>query len=150
MKSDIYCSYNKGVILELLNMITRINKKNTKKIISLMDEINNDIDILNYQNKINKKNMHETILLKLNVKAIDLGEDALLVKEHLNQKYIANTTAMAIWDLIDGSRTAQQITQEIANVCEVEFDTIKDDIYGQLAAFQELGLVEEVQAESHA
>jgi hypothetical protein len=76
---------------------------------------------------------------------IDLGEEGILLFQS-QKRYIANTTAMAIWDLIDGQRTAQ----EIANVCEVEFETIKDDIYGQLAAFQELGLVEEVAAADHA
>ncbi len=81
---------------------------------------------------------------------VDLEEDGVIGFKYQNKKYIANTTTMAIWDLLDGSRTAQQITQEIANVCEVEFDAIKDDIYGQLAAFQELGLVEEVAAASHA
>lgn len=82
---------------------------------------------------------------------IELDDEGVLYStDKFDKKIIANTTAMAIWDLLDGQRTAEQITQEIADVCEVEFETIKDDIYGQLAAFQELGLVEEVQAESHA
>ena len=86
-----------------------------------------------------------------NARVIDLDEEGIMyLAPEFGQKYIANTTTMAMMDLIDGNRTAKQITQEIANVCEVDFETIKDDIYGQLAAFQELGLVEEVAAESHA
>lgn len=92
----------------------------------------------------------EHVLLKARGCAcVDLEEDGV-IGFHQDKKYIANTTTMAIWDLLDGHRTAQDITQEIANVCEVEFETIKDDIYGQLAAFQELGLVEEVAAANHA
>jgi hypothetical protein len=96
-----------------------------------------------------KKNNPSKIINKTeDSKLIDLGDEGLIC--HQDKKHMANITSMAIWDLLDGNRTAQQITQEIANVCEVDFDTIKDDIYGQLAAFQELGLVEEVAAESHA
>lgn len=82
---------------------------------------------------------------------IELDDEGILYStDKFDKKIIANTTAMAIWDLLDGQRTVQQIAQEIANVCEVEFEAIKDDIYGQLAAFQELGLVEEIPTANHA
>ncbi len=98
------------------------------------------------------KQMEQNLYKKsIDAKCIDLNEKGIFyIENRFNIKYIANSTALAIWDLLDGQRTAQQITQEIANVCEVEFETIKDDIYGQLAAFQELGLVEEVPSASHA
>jgi uncharacterized protein len=97
--------------------------------------------------------MNNDILLVKSVAAncIDLEEEGILyLTSHFEKKYIVNATAMAVWDLIDGTRTAQEITQEIANVCEVKFDAIKDDIYNQLTVFQELGLVEEVSAVGHA
>jgi hypothetical protein len=113
------------------------------------------INIINQDIKgaLSDKEMKRNVIFykSANAKVIDLNEEGIIyLAPAFRKKYIANTTAMAIWDLIDGSRTAQEITQEIADVCEVDFDAIKDDIYGQLAAFQELGLVEEVAAESHA
>ena len=88
-----------------------------------------------------------------NVDCVDLDSEGILFftpEQKKQEKYIVNTSTMAIWDLLDGHRTAQDIAQEIADVCEVDFEGIKNDICNQLATLQELGLVEEAQAKSHA
>ncbi|HQP04752.1 MAG TPA: PqqD family protein [Bacteroidales bacterium] len=55
-----------------------------------------------------------------------------------------NTTAMAIWDLMDGHRTLREIAEEIANICEVDVAIIQDDVSAQVGSFYNLGFVEEV------
>lgn len=148
------CEFNRFLCKNILKLSANLflnDKEEFNKLIKnyLMIDTNNN---QNVKDVINKEMNRNVIFLKSkHARIIDLNEEGIIyLTPEFRKKYIANTTAMAIWDLLDGQRTAQQIIQEIANVCEVEFETIKDDIYDQLAAFQELGLVEEVQAESHA
>jgi uncharacterized protein len=155
-RDEIQCSFVtsmfKSIVINLLKLA-----KNDK---GIYDNLLKNIGVSNNTSifkviQMNKTNMriNNDFLFKRSLKTVlyPLDEEGILYLEgEEEKKYIVNITTMAIWDLLDGKRTAQQIAQEIANVCEVEFETIKDDIYGQLAAFQELGLVEEVQAESHA
>lgn len=139
LSANYLCLFNKTIITAVLRyMIKNKNEFQMKNI--------------PYDNRCGKNDLpsaQRTVMTRCpNITTIDLKEEGLLCNH--DKRYALNSMGMAIWDLINGHRTAQQIAQEIANVCEVEFDTIKDDIYGQLAAFQKLGLVEEVQAESHA
>ncbi len=148
------CVFYKRLHINMLKYIVYIYRYDKEKYnefcynylgknVNNLEMIKVDIDIASLDNYI-------TFSKSANVKCIDLYEEGVLYLFDNLKKYIVNPTAMAIWDLLDGQRTAQQIAQEIANVCEVDFEAIKDDIYGQLAAFQELGLVEEVAAASHA
>jgi hypothetical protein len=78
-----------------------------------------------------------------NVNVIDLDDEGVIYKENSDdEKLIANTTAMAIWDLLDGQRTSLEIAREIANACGVKCDVIETDIYNQLAQFEKLQLIE--------
>lgn len=88
----------------------------------------------------------ESILIKCpSARIIDLFDEGILFMEDSPQKrYSANSTTMAIWDLIDGSRTSAEIAQEIAKVGEVNVIEIEDDIYELLASLRKLGFVEEV------
>ncbi len=156
----IMCSYSKMLYINVLRIIKdiyiyknnmyqiftenfkRINNYSSEK--SLLEPIQRDCDMADIS-------LSKQLITTSNVGIVELGNEGILyLKNNEEEKYIANATTMAIIDLLDGQRTAQQIAQEIANVCEVEFKTIKDDIYGQLAAFQKLGLVEEVAAANHA
>jgi hypothetical protein len=88
----------------------------------------------------------ESILIKCSsARIIDLFDEGILFMEDSPQKrYSANSTTMAIWDLIDGSRTSKEIAQEITSVGEVNVIEIEDDIYELLASLRKLGFVEEV------
>ncbi|MCI5147191.1 MAG: SPASM domain-containing protein, partial [Candidatus Electrothrix sp. AR3] len=139
LSANYLCMFNKTIISAVLRYMVK-NQNEFQ-----MKNISNDTGC--YQE--NLLSVQQAVITKCpNATTIDLEEEGIVCNH--DKRYVLNSTGMAIWDLIDGQRTAQEITQEIANVCEVESETIKDDIYGQLAAFQELGLVEEVQAESHA
>ncbi len=149
------CDFNKSLCNKILKLKVNLflnNKeqfnKFTKKHLSVDMDNNQTVKDIGTGKKMNQ----QIIFCKSeHAKIIDLNEEGVIyLTPEFRKKYIANTTAMAIWDLLDGQRTAQQIAQEIAKVCEVDVAAIKDDIYGQLAAFQELGLVEEVQTTSHA
>jgi hypothetical protein len=79
-----------------------------------------------------------------NVNVIDLDDEGVIYKEKsIDEKFIANTTAMAIWDLLNGRRTSLEIAQEIANACGVKIEEVETDVYNQLTKFMELGFVEE-------
>ena len=76
-------------------------------------------------------------------KVLDLDDEGVIYKENSDEeKLIANTTAMAIWDLVDGQRTSLEIVQEIALACGVKCEVIENDIYEQLAQFEKLQLIE--------
>lgn len=156
----IMCTYSKLLYVNVLRIIKdlyvyknetyrfftenfkRINNYSSEK--SLFEPIQRGCDMQTIS-------LSKKLIASQNVGIVELGNEGILyLKNNEEEKYIANATSMAIIDLLDGQRTAQQIAQEIANVCEVDVEAIKDDIYGQLAAFQKLGLVEEVPAASHA
>ena len=89
--------------------------------------------------------MNTIFLKRENAKSIDLDEEGILYHENaFDKKYIANISAMAIWDIIDGKNTAKEIAKEIATACNVSLLDIEEDVYNQLTAFQELGLIDEV------
>jgi hypothetical protein len=94
-------------------------------------------------------NMDTTINLSIYKKnrksnEIDLGEEGIIYnREGGDEKFIANTTAMAIWDLIDGQRTSQEIAQAIAHACGKGLEDIEHDVYAQLKELRDLDLIEE-------
>ncbi len=78
------------------------------------------------------------------VNIVDFQEEGLIFnKKNYSKKYIVNVTTMAIWDLIDGNISAQEIALKIAGACDVKIEDIENDIYQNLAALQELGLIDE-------
>lgn len=78
------------------------------------------------------------------VKVIDLFDEGILFStDKPLERYSANSTTMAVWDLIDGNRTSMEIAQEIASVGEVNVSEIEDDIYELLSSLLKLGFVEE-------
>src|ERR1035437_1397663 len=92
-------------------------------------------------------NIHsESIFIKCpSARIIDLFDEGILFMENSPQKrYSANSTTMAIWDLIDGCRTSKEIAQAIASVGEVNVIEIEDGIYELLASLLKLGFVEKV------
>jgi uncharacterized protein len=155
---ELSCAFKKKFIYETFKNFFKLKRENREAYSNIISKIYDNkhkyIDKIEVKttNKIFKMiNKDSSFKRNPSVELIDLEQDGIFFfKNQPSKRYLANTTTMAFWDIIDGTRTAQQIAHEIANVCEVEFETIKDDIYGQLAAFQELGLVEEVQPESHA
>jgi len=97
--------------------------------------------------KANITSLHkEKILVKCSsVRVIDLFDEGILFLDKAPQnRYSANSTTMAVWDLIDGNRTSAEIAQEIASVGEVNVTEIEADIYELLASLQKLGFVEVV------
>jgi len=79
------------------------------------------------------------------VRVIDLFDEGILFMNDAPQnRYSANSTTMAVWDLIDGNRTSIDIAQEIASVGEVNVIEIEDDIYKLLATLEKLGFIKEV------
>lgn len=87
--------------------------------------------------------MHQVLYKKnKNSRLIDLKDEGILC---LDQKtFVVNNTASVIWELVEPHRSATEIAEVIAGICNVPFDDIKEDIYQQLATFQELGFIEEV------
>jgi len=79
------------------------------------------------------------------VRVIDLFDEGILFLNNAPQnRYSANSTTMAVWDLIDGNRTSKEIAREIALVGEVNVIEIEDDIYELLASLRKLGFIEDV------
>ncbi len=94
--------------------------------------------------------MHESernVIFKKNndLKAIDLDDEGIIYKkDSLEEKYIANATAMIIWELIDGRRSSEDIANEVAEICNIKVEDIESEIYAQLIEFKNLDFVAEV------
>ena len=79
------------------------------------------------------------------VHVIDLFDEGIFYMNNLPQKrYSANSTTMAVWDLIDGLRTAEKIALVIATIGEVDVTEVEDDIYQILNTLNELEFISEV------
>ncbi|MCX6238360.1 MAG: PqqD family protein [Bacteroidia bacterium] len=97
--------------------------------------------------KTNHSNIHKecTFVKSSLIRVIDLFDEGILFLSDSPQKrYSANSITMAIWDLIDGNRTSEEIAREIATVGEVNLAEIEDDIFLLLATLRKLGFVKEV------
>ncbi len=154
----VYCAYSKTLLIEGIRFLLKIQRHHPDKYQDLLKILNNNT-MRNHPKQIVEFPFKEIDEIQVipsgiqnkaffkpdKVEEIDLEEDGILyIEGDSEKKFIANTTTMAIWDLIDGKRTAQEIAQEIANVCEVKLEDIEEDIYKQLATLKELGFVEEV------
>jgi hypothetical protein len=90
-------------------------------------------------------NIKSTIFRKKgDSKAIDLDEEGVIYQiNRIEEKFIANTTAMAIWDLLDGRRTSQEIAQAIALTCGAKLEEVEFDVYNHLEKLRDLGFIRE-------
>jgi uncharacterized protein len=74
---------------------------------------------------------------------IDLNDSGVIYRhDNFENKYITNSVGMAIWDLLDGCRTAKEIAEEIAGACKFPLCDIESDIYEQLSLLYSYKLVE--------
>ncbi len=136
------CTFNKSILSQTFKMLidkyisNKTSEHTDKPFISLIE-----INDLRSKNKITMNKITKSPFSN----CIDLGEEGILyLEQRFDKRYIINITVLAIWDLIDGQRTPQEIAEEIATACEIPLAEIEKDIYQQLATFQELGLIEEV------
>jgi uncharacterized protein len=152
-KENNYCAYLKSLYKYLILNLFKLRKADPIKYQKIINQINIAMNIQENKSpfegmgEITLKNNSQNRVFALSPKAVSCSledEGILWVDGKCDKKYIANLTTMAIWDLIDGSRTAQEIAQEIANACEVKFEDIEEDIYKQLTSLEELELIDEV------
>ena len=150
----VSCTFKKVMVKETFKNFLKLKKQNpiayeniTHQILKDMNDKKMDpIEIIPSVNNNSSNISRESYFTKNSLaETIDLDEEGLIFVSNMpNKRYIANTTTMSIWDLIDGRRSAQDIAHEIANACEVNLAVIEADIYKQLSILQQLGLIEEV------
>jgi hypothetical protein len=80
-------------------------------------------------------------------KAIELRkkpvDDCVLVHDATHRKvHVLNTTAAAILDLCDGSRSVEQITVSLAQATDMQPEVIAGDVHATLKQFAELEILE--------
>ncbi len=158
------CLYNKTLIYGMLKYTIHLFRVNPERIISIYEKYstknNDNLVIIKSMTNINKMSKINAIEIKdkrfsivKDMIRIDLQEDGIIYSnKNMEYKYIVNVTSLAILDLLDGKLTASEISLKVAIACEVNVVDIEEDIYKQLATFQELGFIEEVKetAESNA
>lgn len=71
-----------------------------------------------------------------------IDTEALIVNPKTSLIYPLNSTAVRIWELIDGEKDAQQITVIIADEFEADEETIKNDVSDFIGQLKDAGLVE--------
>jgi hypothetical protein len=130
---DELCRFHKALLINTIKML--IKYKEGLKYFSVSHQVTN----------INMINKYSVFLKSDTVCCIDLDDSGLIfTKNKIDKKYIANATTMAIFDLINGCRTARIIVEEIADVVKTKAEDIESDIYSQLTTLKELGFIKEI------
>lgn len=142
------CAFKKTMVYETFAHLFKI-KRNKKELYQHLLEFYSS----SHQNKeyimgdrfAEKQKSDIAYKKKDTIELIDLNEDGILYDNNIPEKrFILNTVALVIWDLIDGNRTAAEISQEVACACEQNLVDIESDVCNQLGIFFELGFIEEV------
>jgi len=76
------------------------------------------------------------------ITASDLDDELVLYNLRTDQVHVLNATAAAIWELCDGSMTAEEIAAVLADACSVPLARVQPDVQNMLAEFYEAGLIE--------
>jgi|DewCreStandDraft_2_1066082.scaffolds.fasta_scaffold00296_2 PqqD family protein of HPr-rel-A system len=76
------------------------------------------------------------------VTASDLDDELVLYNLRTDQVHVLNATAAAIWELCDGSLTADEIAAVLADACSVPLARVQPDVQNMLAEFHQAGLIE--------
>jgi len=64
-----------------------------------------------------------------------MGEELLLYDSQRNRTHYLNPTAAVIWELCDGTRTPQEIAEEILKVLPVDRERVLSDVERTLHQF---------------
>ena len=75
------------------------------------------------------------------VRSYSLGEESLLYDPDTDTAHAINAPAMAIWYLCDGSRSIQEISEELGEWVDRDGPDLIDDVHQGLVEFQKLGLI---------
>ncbi len=75
------------------------------------------------------------------VRAYHMGRESLLYVADAETAHALNTSAMAIWELCDGTRTAEQIAEELGRWLDRPAETLLDDVEHGLSQLASLKLV---------
>jgi len=158
--TPLICAHTKTLIYETYRSLFNLKRNNLETYNKLIleicdsfmkkdDKTNNDFIPTEKMTPLEsiKKTIHLNCIFVKNTAAevIDIDEEGILfLNSTPGNRYIANTIAMAIWDILDGTCTVREIVQEIAGLCMAEPSEIEEDIIQQLAMFKDLGFVEEV------
>ncbi len=87
-------------------------------------------------------NQDSIFFLSENSHRIDLNDKGIIfLTDRFDKKYIVDSITMAIWDLIDGTRTVKKIIEEIHIACNAEYLKIKKDVCKQLSILEAIGIV---------
>jgi len=71
-----------------------------------------------------------------------LDDELLVYVPHGEKAYTLNRSAVAIWELCDGTRTVEEITEELGQCIGRSKAALLTDVIRGVARLQELGLLE--------
>ena len=71
-----------------------------------------------------------------------VGSDYALHDARSGRVHFLNQSAAAVWDLADGSRTAEEIVGELARLFGAGPEEVRPSVIGTLADFEREGLIE--------
>ncbi len=74
--------------------------------------------------------------------AEEIEEDLLLYDPDRDLVHLLNVTALAIWELCDGTRTTQEIARELEKLVSSGDHDIGKDVERTLGELREKGLIE--------
>ncbi len=74
--------------------------------------------------------------------AREMEDEILLYDPQQNSTHLLNPTAAAIWELCDGTRTPEEMAEEIVRVLPADRPTILSDVKRIIREFSENGLLQ--------
>ncbi len=73
----------------------------------------------------------------------EVEEELLLYDPHTGEVFLLNETAASIFDLLDGSRSPQDVADELLRLLPADPDQVLADVHRILEEFKKGGLLEE-------
>jgi methyltransferase-like protein len=70
-----------------------------------------------------------------------VGDDVVFINEDEMSLHVLNKTAAFIWDMCDGTRNIDDITNNICERFEVSFKEAHEDVKSTIKALTKLGII---------
>ncbi|MCI5218070.1 MAG: SPASM domain-containing protein [Candidatus Electrothrix sp. LOE2] len=142
-KNEYVCTFQKRIHFYVYKKITDLIYNNKLTNFHVFNKLNPE-EILNAKciESASIVDQESIFFLSENSHRIDLNDKGIVfLTDKFNKKYIIDSITMAIWDMIDGIRTVENIIDEIYSVCNAEYLKVKEDICKQLSILEAIGIV---------
>ncbi len=73
--------------------------------------------------------------------AEEIGDEIVVMNTETALAHHLNATAGVVWDAADGSRTVDELAEQLVELFDIDLDTARRDVASVLAQHRDLGLM---------